>query len=440
MAVIGAPAEHPSAPETDALRGRVLEALRDAGAVATGIAGVDVLDRARRTIEGRRDVGLHDQMAFTFRNPARSSDPCRALPSARSAVVVAVAYESERGPAPGPLMAEVARYAASDTYQELRRTLRAGVQVLRDEGHRGVVVADDNALVDRAMAERAGLGWTGKNTNLLVPGVGSWVVLGSILTDVELEPAPVENRSEITRGCGGCTRCLEACPTDALVAPGVMDASRCLSWLLQRTGSFPREFRVALGVRIYGCDDCQEVCPPSRPPRGSRDATARVEAPGDAHAGDAHAGDAHAGDADAGDANAGSAPAGAYVELSDLLTLDDESLLERFGAWYIPRRDPRYLRRNALVALGNAAAGSPAPGGTVRELLRRYLADEDPLLVQHAAWAARRSGQDRLLTEGPWATHPEVLAEVSRTHPTLEETLLAPAVDRETPVNGPGQR
>ena len=128
------------------------------------------------------------------------------------------------------------------------------------------------------------------------------------------------------------------------------------------------------------------------------------------------------------------------MELSYLLTLDDESLLERFGAWYIPRRDPRYLRRNALVALGNAAAGSPAPGGTVRELLRRYLADEDPLLVQHAAWAARRSGRDRLLTEGPWATHPEVLAEVSRTHPTLEETLVAPAVDRETPVNGPGQR
>ena len=126
-------------------------------------------------------------------------------------------------------------------------------------GWRARVVADDNALVDRAAAERAGLGWFGKNSNILLPGAGSWFLLGSVVTD-----APLPTAAPVGDGCGSCRRCLSACPTGALVGPGVLDARRCLAWLLQATGVFPFEFRVALEGRIYGCDDCQDVCPANR--------------------------------------------------------------------------------------------------------------------------------------------------------------------------------
>jgi epoxyqueuosine reductase len=406
-------------PDPEVTRDEVFAAVLGAGAVAVGVCGVEVLEEARDTIRRRRSAGLHDGMAFTYRNPERSTDPKRALPSAQSAVVAAFPYRTQRCERPDAAVAEVSRYAAEDTYGALRAALGAGAEVLRDRKHRAVVLADDNALVDRSLAVRAGLGWLGKNTNLLVPGVGSWVVIGSILIDTVLPassvlpgktglPGNTGSQRALELGCGSCTRCMTACPTGALVAPGVMDSSRCLSWLLQRTGEFPRRFRVALGARIYGCDDCQEACPPSRPSisvhTGSREVRDRSQSDG------------------------APLPPGDWVELADLLTMTDEALLERFGAWYIPKRDPRYLRRNALVVLGNLASDSASPRGgrrrlgttDVRGLLRRYLADEDPLLVQHAAWAARRACVDDLLDEEPWRTHPEVLAERARPHPQHE--------------------
>src|SRR5438105_6711215 len=136
---------------------------------------------------------------------------------------------------------------------------------LEVDGWRARVLADDNALVDREAARRAGLGWYGKNANVLLPGAGSWFVLGSVVTDAPLPPAD----HEVPDGCGSCTRCLDGCPTGAIVAPGVVDARRCLAWLVQQPGSFPVELRAALGDRIYGCDDCQEVCPPNH--RAERD-------------------------------------------------------------------------------------------------------------------------------------------------------------------------
>jgi len=120
------------------------------------------------------------------------------------------------------------------------------------------VVADDNALVDREAAYRAGLGWYGKNTNLLLPGKGSWYLLGSVVTD-----APLPAGRPMADGCGTCSRCLPACPTGAFIRPGVLDARRCLAWLVQAPGVFPAELRVALADRIYGGDSCQEVCPAS---------------------------------------------------------------------------------------------------------------------------------------------------------------------------------
>ena len=153
----------------------------------------------------------------------------------------------------------VARFARGNPYAGLRAALDAVADRLRVDGHRARVLMDDNALVDRAAAHRAGLGWWGKNTNLLLPEGGSWYLLGSVLTDLALAPTG----AAVPDGCGSCRRCLDACPTGAL-EPGVLDARRCLTWLLQARGPFPRAFRNALGDRIYGCDDCQVVCPPGR--------------------------------------------------------------------------------------------------------------------------------------------------------------------------------
>ena len=277
----------------------------EAGLAAVGIAPAAPMEATRRVIEERKAAGLSGGMQFTYRNPARSTDPGRILAGAAALVVGAWPYGEGRSPAsavaparssgakvaahvhekvpaglhqrgpaglhekgpagpdPGPApdrpQGRVARYARHDHYQDLRNALGLVAEVLMAAGWRARVVADDNALVDRAAAERAGLGWFGKNSNILLPGAGSWFLLGSVVTD-----APLPTAAPVGDGCGSCRRCLSACPTGALVGPGVLDARRCLAWLLQATGVFPFEFRVALEGRIYGCDDCQEVCPANR--------------------------------------------------------------------------------------------------------------------------------------------------------------------------------
>ncbi len=245
------------------LTAEVLAAVRSAGLAAAGVALVEPFEATRRHLYERREAGLHGGMAFTYRNPDRSTDPGRILAGARTLVVGAFSYSRRPPAAPAgseaPVApARVARYAWSDVYGELHVALAAGAARLRSAGYRAVIVADQNSLVDREAARRAGLGWYGRNANLLLPGQGSWFVLGSVVTDASLVPS-----EPVAPACGSCTRCLGSCPTGAIVASGVVDARRCLAWLLQRPGPFPREWRVALGDRMYGCDDCQEVCPPN---------------------------------------------------------------------------------------------------------------------------------------------------------------------------------
>jgi epoxyqueuosine reductase len=337
------------------LTDRVLGVLRDGGLVA-GVAAAEVFDGTRHDLEVRKRAGLHGGMAFTYRNPARSTDPSRSLDGARSLVVGALGYLRDPPPADPDAVAlgRVARYAWSDAYRELTDRLGRGASVLRADGYRSAVVADQNALVDREAAHRAGLGWYGRNANLLLPGRGSWYVLGTIVTDAPLVASPAPRG-----GCGACTRCVTGCPTGAIVAPGVVDARRCLAWMLQDTGVFPRPFREALGDRIYGCDDCQEVCPPNRA--------------------------------------AGAGPAAetdrAGVDVVDLLADDDERVIAAAGRWYVPRRQARYLRRNALVVLGNAA--DPGDGRAVAAVVR-CLDHPDPLVRAHAVWAAARLGRPEL--------------------------------------------
>lgn len=347
---VGAP-EPAGPPPTNA----ELQAIgRAAGLDAVGVARAEPFESTRRDLEERKARGLHGGMAFTYGKPARSTDPTSALSSARSLVVGARRYARSATvthPPTGGAHGRIARYARTAAYDELAAGLGAIADRLRADGYRAVVVADQNHLVDREAARRAGLGWYGKSSNLLLPGQGSWFVLGSVVTDADLPRAT----ELVDDGCGSCRRCLDGCPTGAIIAPGVVDARRCLAWIVQAPGAIPEELRVAIGDRLYGCDDCQEVCPPNR--TGGRRRRDETDDPA------------------------------AWVDIIGLLDADDETLLERFDRWYIPDRDPRYVRRTALVVLGNVGDVSEPE---VARILAAYRSSPDPLLREHAEWATAR--------------------------------------------------
>jgi len=335
------------------------------GITRTGVASAEVMHRARAEILRRRDAGLHDGMKFTYKNPERSTDPGRAVRDARSVFVGARPYLLDEPDGSGidsdGVAARVARYAWTDHYGPLREGLWAVARRLRADGWKAVAYADDNSIVDREIAHRAGLGWFGKNANLLLEGAGSFFVLGSVVTDA---PLPLTDRT-VTDGCGTCRRCIDGCPTGAIVDTGVIDARKCLAWLLQKPGVFPREFRRALGDRIYGCDECQDVCPPTvrlgvKRAVGEAPPTVLVEP---------------------------------WIDALDLLAADDATVLTRWGRWYLSDREPRWHRRNALIVLGNSATTS----ARAMALLGDYLAHDDPVLRSHAVWAARMLGRDDLL-------------------------------------------
>ncbi|HZX53576.1 MAG TPA: tRNA epoxyqueuosine(34) reductase QueG, partial [Ilumatobacteraceae bacterium] len=323
-----------------------------------GVCSAEVLERARSELIRRKEAGLHDGLRFTFNNPIRSTDPQQAVPGARSILVAARSYYADEPAAPAGAHGRVARYAWTDHYAPLRLGLQAVARRLRHDGWRAVVFADDNAIVDREVAYRAGIGWFGKNANILLPGAGSWFVLGCVVTTAPLPPAdgPMDD------GCGTCRRCLDACPTGAIIAPGVIDAGRCLAWIVQKPGVIDRRWRAAIGDRIYGCDDCQSVCPPTI--RFGR----RHPAP----------------DFDM----------EPWVSLVEVLDASDAEILERWGRWYIAERDPRWVRRNALVALGNVGRADDVEVG---RCLRRYMSIDDAALRVHAVWAAHHLGLDELL-------------------------------------------
>jgi epoxyqueuosine reductase len=334
----------------------LLELGQPFGITHLGVAPAAVLERARTALYERRAAGLAADMAFTYRDPDRSTDPRRAVPDARCVLVAARSYLADEEPArpsdgvPG----RVGRYAWVDHYAPLREGLRAMARRLRTSGHRATAFADDNSIVDREVAHQAGIGWFGKNANVLVPGAGSWFVLGCVITTASY---PVAQRLAAD-GCGPCRRCLDACPTGAIVAPGVIDANRCLAWVLQRRGAIPVELRHAVGDRLYGCDDCQEACPPT-----------------------VHLGRRHR--------RPLPSEAQPWVDALELLSADDETILARHGRWYIAERDPRWLRRNALVIIGNTA--DPADR-EVAAVLARYRGSDDEVLAEHARWASEQLG------------------------------------------------
>ena len=352
---------------------------REAGLDGMGICDVRPFSEARAVIEARKDSGESAGMAFTFNKPARSTDPTATMPDAQALFVGARSYVRQAPVRPdGGPAGRVARYSWIDHYRPLREALGEVKARLKADGWRAMVLADDNALVDRAAAVRAGIGWYGKNANVLIPGKGSWFVLGAVLTNAPI--APLKPVPAVPDGCGTCRRCMVDCPTGALVEPGHLDARRCLAWLVQAPGVFPAEHREALGDRLYGCDECQERCPVNLK-------ATRADAPPMAEIG-----------------------ARPSISVMQLLTVTDEHLEELVGRWYIPGRDLRYIRRNALIILGNT--GAPDDEDTA-SVLTGYLAGSDPLLRAHAVWAAARLGRKDLL-EGVVGDDPIVDAELAQ--------------------------
>ena len=329
---------------------RVLSIGTSGGLDRVGVAPAQVMQRAHQALVERKAAGLHDTMQFTYRNPERSTDPQSAVADAKSMIVGAYSYAS---PLPDPkaqFSARVARYAWTEYYEALKVGLFAMRDQLRSDGFKAVVFADDNSMVDREAAYLAGLGWFGKNANVLIEGAGSFFVLGSVITTAPL----ILNENPVVDGCGACRRCIDACPTGAIIEPGTVDAAKCLAWLIQKPGVFDRRFREALGDRIYGCDDCQEVCPPTT--RLSLSKELRDDAR-------------------------------PWIDVLELLDMDDATLLTHVDQWYIAERNPDWVRRNALLVLGNIGDRRDE---NVVNAISRYLEHPDPMLRAHAVWSAAR--------------------------------------------------
>ena len=319
---------------------------RGAGASGSGVCVADPFGAVADTMRARIANGMSAGLGFTFGDPDTATDVRKSFPWASHLFVVAFAYLPEAGsPERAPGRGRIARFATTDHCAGLVRILEAVVSDLRHAGNRVERLHDDNRLVDRAAAVRAGVGWWGKNTMVLAPGVGPWILLGTVVTDAALEAS-----LPMRRTCGTCAACMPACPTGALVAPGVLDARRCLAHWLQAPGLIPHGLREAIEDRIYGCDDCIEACPPGE----------RLVERSPGRAGD--------------------------IDLYELLALDDASLLAQHAHFFVPGRRARYLRSNALIALGNSFDDRAVP------LLAEFVGHPDWLLRAYAAWALGRIG------------------------------------------------
>jgi epoxyqueuosine reductase len=320
----------------------VAELAEELGIDVVGVTRAEPYLETERHIRERRARGLFADMKFTMAQPEVSCHPETLLPGARTVVSAALCYYAPE-PAPEPGQGRLPRYTQRDAYAELRGKLE---QLGERIGGAYRVLVDANQHVDREAAARSGVGFYGKNTMLITRRYGSWVVLGTLVTDVELETTP-----PLDADCGDCTLCIDACPTDALDVAGTLDATRCLSYWSQAPAPMPVEYREAMGAQVYGCDICQDVCPWNRGVEKRR----ADEQPGEAH-----------------------------VSLLEWLTLDPGELRRRYDRLYVPRNDGRWLRRNALVAAGNVGGEAELP------VVASLAEDEDEVLREHAEWALER--------------------------------------------------
>jgi epoxyqueuosine reductase len=307
----------------------------------------------------------HGEMAWMERTAPKRARPQEVLAGAHSIISLAVSYGTEASTAapqnPSP-QGVVARYARFTDYHEVMaeklKLLTAFVNETGGPDAKSLWYVDTGPLLERDLAQRAGLGFVGKHTNLISRKLGNWIFLGEIITTVALEPdAPEKNR------CGSCTRCITACPTDAITAPFQLDARRCISYLtIELKGAIPPELRPAMGNRIYGCDDCLAACPWNRFAQEGRLMRDHVRQDLDA------------------------------PDLLELLALDENGFKQRFRDSPILRTKRRGLLRNVCVALGNLGDATALPA------LQRAAQDAEPLIAEHARWAIEQiEGRNNLI-------------------------------------------
>jgi len=304
-------------------------------------------------------AGRHGGMAWMERTAEVRADPSRLLPGTRTVVALLTFYGTEPSPGAARWIGRVSRYAwGRDYHNVLGRRLRRLARFVRETfpGERAVPAVDSKPVLEKEWAERAGLGWIGKHANLITRDRGSWFFLSELLVTVVCEPT----RDTVTDHCGRCTACLDACPTDAIVAPREVDARRCISYLtIEEKGDLPTERRGEMGEWIFGCDVCQDVCPWNRFAEPTADAAFRL--------------DDRRWDG----------------ELADLLSLDRAAFRARFEGSPVARAGRDAFLRNVCVALGNRGDTAALPA------LGRALEDDSPLVRRHAAWAVGRIGGTR---------------------------------------------
>lgn len=341
---------------SDALNKLLVAQAEALGLDALGVVRLDDIgtSEAGQRLQTFLNQGRHGDMDWMTEKADRRADPRTLWPEARSAIMVGHSY----APDADPLLAlgdrkrgVVSVYAQGRDYHDV---LKGKIKQLagafaKAAGADVKVFVDTAPLMEKPLAARAGLGWQGKHTNLVSRNHGSWLFLGAILTTAELQPNATE-----TDHCGSCTRCLNACPTNAFPALYQLDARRCLAYLsIEHRGHIPEEFRRAMGNRIFGCDDCLAVCPWNKFAAASREA--KYAAKSDAHA-----------------------------PLSDILSLDDPTFRLRFAGTPVKRTGRDRIIRNALIAAGNSNDIGLLPAATA--LLR----DPSPLVRAMAVWAVRQ--------------------------------------------------
>lgn len=318
--------------------------------------------RAQRVLEERRAAGMYP--AFTERDIALRCDPQRLLPGARSVIAGGISYLTSHRPRgsavgrpPGRPRGTLSRYAwGRDYHGILKERLQAVAEYARERLGPHVeyaVYVDTGPPVDREVAAEAGLGWFGKNAMLYAPGVGSWIFIGTIFLTASLTPDP-----RVSLDCGDCTRCLDACPTGAIVAPYTVDPHRCVSHLTQMPGMIPEDLRDNMGLRVFGCDVCQQVCPWNEDVRVA-DRPEFQPLPG----------------------------VGPEPDLIDWLHMTKKEFRETIGPTPMAWRGKKTIQRNAAIALGNSRNPAAIPA-----LTRALVEDPKPVVRQAAAWALGKIG------------------------------------------------
>ena len=300
-------------------------------------------------------------MGYLDRNRHKRCDPQEVLSNARTILTLAVTYNNSPSPSHSPNQGIIARYARYQDYHDvIGQQLATLTEFLHEHAEpetRSLWYIDTGPILERDLAQRSGLGFIGKHTNLISRQLGNWIFLAEILTTMELEPDPPE-----TNRCGTCTRCIQACPTQAITAPFQLDARLCISYLtIELKGSIPEHLRPAIGQRIFGCDDCLEVCPWNRFAKEGRLMSSHQRE------------DFH------------------QPRLVDWLALDQEGFKKKFSGTPMYRTKRRGLLRNVCVALGNAGDKAALPA------LEKASQDPEPLIAEHARWAIdclERGGND----------------------------------------------